>query len=276
MAEGGRSNTTPTHIGSSLRDARIRRKIDIAQVEADTKIRAKYLRAMENDEFDVLPGAAFVKSFLRTYAEYLGLDAHLLIEEYRANYEDRAAAEQPVFGEPPSYRPPRPRRIYRISPGVVLAAGLLAVVVFLYVLGLFSGGEDERSATDGGAPATKTAPRTGGGDRQTRPTREAQPPAAPGGAPKVIRLSIVASQNVWVCLVDAKGRSVVAGETLPAGTTKGPFKSKRFRATFGNGFLDLRLGGKRRSIPDTPNPVGYSITPTAVKPLAEGERPTCA
>ncbi len=71
-------------IGDQLRETRLRSRIDIAEVEAATKIRAKYLRALENEEFGLLPGSTFVKSFLRTYAQYLGLDAHLLVEEYRA------------------------------------------------------------------------------------------------------------------------------------------------------------------------------------------------
>ena len=61
-------------IGSSLREARARRKLSYDQVEAETKVRAKYIRALEDEEFDVLPSGTYVKGFLRTYAEYLGLD----------------------------------------------------------------------------------------------------------------------------------------------------------------------------------------------------------
>ena len=61
-------------IGSTLREARMRARIDISEIEAQTKIRAKYLRAIENEEWGLLPGPTFVKSFLRTYAEALGLD----------------------------------------------------------------------------------------------------------------------------------------------------------------------------------------------------------
>ena len=53
-------------IGPSLRDARIRARIDMAEVEARTKIRAKYLRAIENEEWELLPGPVYIKSFLRT------------------------------------------------------------------------------------------------------------------------------------------------------------------------------------------------------------------
>src|SRR3712207_2250711 len=80
-------------IGERLREARMRQKIDIADVETATKIRAKYLRALENEEFGLLPGNTFVKTFLRTYAEYLGLDPQLLLEEYRAGYEPRDQAD---------------------------------------------------------------------------------------------------------------------------------------------------------------------------------------
>ena len=79
-------------IGSTLRETRIREKIDITTVEEATKIRAKYLRALENEEWGVLPGPAYVKSFLRTYAEFLGLDAHMLVEEYRARFERRSSS----------------------------------------------------------------------------------------------------------------------------------------------------------------------------------------
>ena len=62
-------------IGETLREARMRRRIDMTEVETATKIRGKYLRALENEEWDLLPGPTFVKSFLRTYAEALDLDA---------------------------------------------------------------------------------------------------------------------------------------------------------------------------------------------------------
>ncbi|HEY8770514.1 MAG TPA: helix-turn-helix domain-containing protein, partial [Thermoleophilaceae bacterium] len=67
----------------------MRQGLDIADMEARTKIRAKYLRALENEEFSLLPGATFVRTFLRTYAEMLGLDPHLLLDEYRARHEPK-------------------------------------------------------------------------------------------------------------------------------------------------------------------------------------------
>src|ERR671916_1199686 len=119
-------------IGERLREARMRQKVDIAEVEQATKIRAKYLRALENEEFGLLPGSTFVKSFLRTYAQYLGLDAHLLVEEYRAQHEPREeqADLQPFATQPPRGRerrtpggPPR-RGLWVVAGGVLLLAGL--------------------------------------------------------------------------------------------------------------------------------------------------------
>ena len=71
----------------------MRQRIDISEIEAQTKIRAKYLRALENEEWDLLPGPTFVKSFLRTYAEALGLDARLLLEEYKLRHERLSEAD---------------------------------------------------------------------------------------------------------------------------------------------------------------------------------------
>src|SRR5439155_1452278 len=74
-------------IGSTLREARMRSRIDISEVEARTKIRARYLRAIENEEWDLLPGPVYVKSFLRTYGDFLGVDSRLLVDEYKRRYE---------------------------------------------------------------------------------------------------------------------------------------------------------------------------------------------
>src|ERR687893_2559056 len=97
-------------IGDTLREARMRQRLDIADVEAKTKIRAKYLRALENEEFGLLPGSTFVKTFLRTYAEVLGLDSHRLVEEYRVRHEPEDELEAQQLG-PPAAALERERRV---------------------------------------------------------------------------------------------------------------------------------------------------------------------
>ena len=73
-------------IGPSLREARLHKGVDIPDAERATKIRAKYLRALETESFDVLPGQAYIKSFLRSYADYLGLDGQLFVDEYTSRF----------------------------------------------------------------------------------------------------------------------------------------------------------------------------------------------
>src|SRR5271169_439320 len=83
-------------IGATLREARMRERIDVSEVEATTKIRAKYLRALENEEWDLLPGPTFVKSFLRTYGNALGLDGRAMVEEYKLHYEHPGDGIEPI------------------------------------------------------------------------------------------------------------------------------------------------------------------------------------
>src|SRR3954469_6954149 len=133
-------------IGSPLRETRIRKKIDITSVEEATKIRAKYLRALENEEFAMLPGPTFVKTFLRTYAEALGLDPQVLVEEYRATYEPREEAEHLQQLGPTAVARDRRRGggIGPSPPRPLLLIGLaaLTLVGVLAVIGLVSGSDD--------------------------------------------------------------------------------------------------------------------------------------
>src|SRR3954468_2368247 len=122
-------------IGSTLREARMRARIDISEIEAETKIRAKYLRALENEEWNLLPGPAYVRSFLRTYAEALGLDARLLLEEYKLRYErpsdhdlmpigtSRRRSGRGGRGGGGPMRPPREPR--RVPPGLIIGVIVL-------------------------------------------------------------------------------------------------------------------------------------------------------
>jgi hypothetical protein len=73
-------------IGNSLREARTRKGLDFPELEQGTKIRAKYLRALEDEAFETLPSATYVKGFLRTYADYIGLDGQLYVDEYNVRY----------------------------------------------------------------------------------------------------------------------------------------------------------------------------------------------
>src|SRR3954452_7354033 len=155
-------------IGETLREARMRQRLDIADVEERTKIRAKYLRALENEEFGMLPGSTFVKTFLRTYAEVLGLDPHVLVEEYRAAYEPHDEAEvQPIA--PGAQTPPRRRERERRytgggrggpGPGTIAAAIVVLILAVFLILGLTSGDDNgSKQAAETNTKKPKPKPR---------------------------------------------------------------------------------------------------------------------
>ncbi|HEY5816206.1 MAG TPA: helix-turn-helix domain-containing protein, partial [Solirubrobacterales bacterium] len=97
-----------TGIGATLREARIRRKIELSEVEAAIKIRVRYLLAIENEEWDVLPGVAYTRGFVRTYAYYLGLDGERLADEYRHGVAPPGGDRVPKRVEPVPAAAPRP------------------------------------------------------------------------------------------------------------------------------------------------------------------------
>src|SRR3954468_4676818 len=133
----------------------MRQRLDITDVEAQTKIRAKYLRALENEDFGMLPGPTFVKSFLRTYAEFLGLDPHLLVEEYRVRYDPRDESELTPFARPPRGR--TRQRPPRRPAWLPVAAAVIAILGLLLVLGLTGNSSDtETAATSAGSTTTTT------------------------------------------------------------------------------------------------------------------------
>jgi cytoskeleton protein RodZ len=254
-------------IGSTLRETRIRKKIDITTVEEATKIRAKYLRAIENEEWNVLPGPTYVKTFLRTYAQYLGLDAHLLVDEYSARFEQPEDLELPAFSREPRIR----TRVRRAGPPSRLTAvGVIAaaIVLFLLVLGLTAGNDNGKSSSsDRSRNARK------GASHHKKPSTAAAPaPAKPGGQVKV---AVVATRPVWVCLVDSRNNPRVNGQILPAGSRQGPFTSKEIKVTVGNGGGDLQINGKLRNTPERSRPLSYAITSAGTQILPPARRPTC-
>jgi cytoskeleton protein RodZ len=255
-------------IGDQLRETRVRNRIDITEVEAATKIRTKYLRALENEEWDLLPGPTFVKTFLRTYADYLGLDARNLVEEYRSRYERPAAQELAPFGRSLGGRRSRPRRPV-FAPWMAVLAGVLLLIGALYLLGTWGRTPDEQEA---GPPATTPEP-SGVPAGQGEPQRKRK--RAPARRANV-RLQIRATGPVSVCLENAAGEPLIRNVTLMAGQDSQAFKGKRFRMSFGTGAAVMRVDGRPYEVSDAA-PIGYEVR-AGGKPraLPEDERPTCA
>src|SRR5215213_4333717 len=241
-------------IGETLREARMRRRIDMTEVETATKIRGKYLRALENEEWDLLPGPTFVKSFLRTYAEYLGLDARLLVEEYRQRYERPSTQDLTPFSAARRGGGRRRRaRVAAMGPVLVMVAGAVALLAVFLVLGLLTGPDD-----DAGTPTNAGRPRAAPTPAATAsPERERSSPSRP----RRVRLRLVATAPVYVCLVDASGDQVIDEQTLAAGTRTPVFRSKWFKTNFGNASLRMIVDGKSFSVAESADPIGYEVRP---------------
>jgi len=269
----------------------MRERIDVSEIEAQTKIRAKYLRALENEEWDLLPGPTFVKSFLRTYATALGLDGKALVEEYRLSYERPSEPPEPIVSSPRRVRmPTRPGRAGRPSGGsggpgagglgprsapsrgYIALVGVVGVLVVLLIVGLLSGGGGgSNNAT------TTTGASANGHAAHGRPHTGARGTGV-GGAPlatDVISLQLKATGAVYVCLLGEGGRKLVDGHTFEAGTGTPVYHGKHFVLTLGNNSVELLIDGKPRVVPASSTAIGYSITKAGRRTLAPGTLPTC-
>ncbi len=262
-------------IGETLREARMRRRIDMTEVEAATKIRAKYLRALENEEWDLLPGPTFVKTFLRTYAEYLGLDARNLVEEYKQRFERPAADEMRIFGPPVAMRRRRrgPRRPI-ITPGVVLVLVALVLLGALYTVGrLWPTEPDDEAAAP--TPTAEDSARAADGRQARERARERRRRRA--AARRVARFQVLADGLVEVCLLDANGNRRIDARTFDAGQESETFRGRRFRVSFGNGAARMRVNGRVFDVADRSGPIGYAIRPgRRPAELSAESRPVCA
>jgi cytoskeleton protein RodZ len=244
-------------IGDTLREARMRQRLDIADVEAKTKIRAKYLRALENGEFGMLPGPTFVKTFLRSYAEVLGLDPHRLVEQYRATYEPREEMDHLQPLGPARLGPERRRRGPPPGPWVVLGVVALLVVGGLLLIGLL--GDD---GTDDGEQAAQE-------ETTTQPRRE-RPQRREPSPPRRVVLRIAPEIETYVCVDTGAGTEIRFEDILTEPQT---FRGRRLRVNLGNTSVEVTANGEPVDVGEGPDPVGFEFTPGSVTPLPLGERP---
>lgn len=249
-------------IGATLRETRSRRRVSLDEVEAATKIRIRYLQALENEEWDVLPGGAYTRGFIRTYASYLGLDGDRLAEEYRRSAGQSAGERAPRVE--PAATPGGVRRPGRV-PTRAVAVGLIAALIGAVIaIGVLAGGDETATPK----PTTTKEPRQGAESADT--TAALRRTAG-------VSVQLTAQAEVWVCLVDAGGTQLVDGQILEAGAEEGPFRSASFTASFGNGEVVLLVDGSEADIPATSSPIGYRIgAEGSLTQLDEAERPTCA
>jgi cytoskeletal protein RodZ len=143
-------------IGNSLREARLRQQLQFSVLEERTKVRPKYLRALEDEEFDVLPAPTYVKGFLKAYADALGLDGQLYVDEFNSRF---------VVGEEEApFRPkrnPSTRAARRVETSAVLIAVVaIGLVTALLIVAFTFGGGSPRPRPLDVPQQPAVAPRT--------------------------------------------------------------------------------------------------------------------
>lgn len=265
-------------IGSILRETRMRARIDLSQVEDDTKIRAKYLRAMENEEWTLLPGNVFARSFLRTYAEYLQIDPRPLLDELQLRTDSRAEAQRAHSrgrggsGKRPPKRSParhtqrqRARMSPLMSPPILIGAVLVLIVAALAAIGILSGktnaGKHVASTPTVSTPTTPRHTPTSG-----------SPPKHPT-APATSSLRFVATGTVYVCVENGAGKTLIAN-TLTAGEGTSTVRAGKLLVTLGNQNATMYVNGKQLALDATTVPVKLQIENGKAKAITTG--PTCA
>jgi hypothetical protein len=232
-------------IGSSLRAAREHQGLELSAIERETRIRTKYLQALEDERFDLLPGTAYVKGFLRTYADFLGLNGVRFVDEYN----ERFAPAEPLEAPPP-VRVRRPRQIFSAR----LVAIPIAVAVGLFVWRLTSGGAHHHAAFAPTVPHVRVSTAT--------PT-----PPAPPQRPAAARIVLVAARGpCWLLVrVGSESGRVLYEEMLEQGRIA-RFTARRLWLRIGAPWnVDASLNGKRTPLPATTGNV--LVTPAGLRSL---------
>ena len=150
-------------IGNSLREARTRKGLDFPELEQGTKIRAKYLRALEDEAFETLPSATYVKGFLRTYADYLGLDGQLYVDEYNVRYGSGDEVLERRVRSTSTVRRTHGRRRRRLESKLVWVTLLSIAVVTALVIAAWRYGGSGHQSLPLDTPAPTGAARAPGG-----------------------------------------------------------------------------------------------------------------
>jgi hypothetical protein len=137
-------------------------------------------------------------------------------------------------------------------------------VLGLVIVGSLGGSDNGGDAADrrGGTEAGSASTNTGTGE-------------TPSVQASVVSVELRSTGTVWVCLVDDEDRAPVNGETLTANELRGPFESRAFEVTLGNGSVEMTVDGEPTEIPPLAEPLGYRITPSGVRELDPSSQPTC-
>jgi Helix-turn-helix domain/RodZ C-terminal domain len=223
-------------LGASLEEARRRQGLDLEQVEAATYIGRRYLRALEEERFELLPGDAYAKGFLRAYAEFLGLDAQRYLDEYSARLAERPPPEPALVAQPLRLRRRRAPlawlRRWPVLVGVVFAA-VLGVLAWQY------GGSGSSSPPVSPPMPLRSLPRAA--PAKSPPTSQ---PSTPRPAPALSLRAVRGSCWLDVHALTATGTLIYAGTLAEGGTLRFSLRRPLWIRLGAPWNLDARIAGK--------------------------------
>jgi cytoskeleton protein RodZ len=236
-------------ICNSLREARMRQVLDLPEIEQATKVRGRYLRALEDEQFDGLPAATYVKGFLRTYADYLGLDGQLYVDEYNSRYV--AGEDDPPLrrsGVTPSYGSRVERRV------VVLTLGAIVILTALFFAAwkLPSGSKN---------PPQNVLPPT---STQTKPAKHPAKTKPHIAAAATFTLTATAPSFVKVHLGSGSGKQVFSG-TMDTNQFHRFYSKRLWIAASDPTALRATLDGKVVQLPNAVKRTGVIVTASGLK-----------
>jgi cytoskeleton protein RodZ len=247
-------------IGNSLREARLRQGLDLPEIEQATKVRSRYLKALEEEQFEVLPGQTYVKGFLKAYADHLGLDGDLYVEEFNSRYA--TGEEEPIprtRGSGGSW----PRPVHLHSSAVLISLTAIGLATALVIVAWRFGATEEPDEIPGLPPvaeeSTKQATKTQKSRRRSK------------AAPAARRVRIVASAVAGRCWLEAHRGSEV-GDFLFEGTIEQgrsielPAAKRVWMHVGAPSNLVVKVNGKRRKLPGEGGPTIVLVTPRRIIP----------
>jgi cytoskeletal protein RodZ len=246
-------------IGGSLREARLKRNLTPADVQKAIRIRDRYLQALEEERWELLPGDAYVKGFLRTYADYLGLDGSLYVEEYNSRL---ARTDEPAFV------PERFARTGTRLGGVGFLRPLIIIAVIVAIVAGLAAWQLSSSSDNQDAPPT-TTPTTTASHHSTKPKKPHKTHASTSALPTTA--VVVASHGnswLWVRSGGASGPTVYQGTLLQGKTLPVNLKNGSVWIRIGEpSSIQIRLGGKL--VHGLPTQVGnVLLTRRGIRPAA--------
>jgi cytoskeleton protein RodZ len=233
-------------IGDSLREARTRRGLSSADVQKGIRIRERYLTALEEERWELLPGEAYTKGFLRTYAEFLGLDGNLYIDEYNAHVavnDDEPLVPQTLA---PAYK--TRRGVMRTLMGILVMS---AVIASLAAWGL--GGSTKTAAKSGASAlavqdASAAIPVEAPVQPRALPHAQPLPEAAPAAA-LAVKTAITATRGrCWLSVRTGgpNGHILYQGVLMKGTTLRYAVGDHRLWVRMGRPRnLDIKLGSYR-------------------------------